>query len=249
MPRRLLRVNVVLGLLCLVFGVGIGRSLLIRHPLPAAPTLLTGMAAAPIAAPAPHGLGLETYAAIADQNLFNPSRRETAAMAVVAAVKPILHGVVIEGLKSRAFLEDPSVNRVGGYSEGDPVAGGKLQKITDDRVVIVRPEGLVEVLLKDPAKPRPTSPAPAAPVAAGAPGPAVPGLQGSSPAAGQPIPVTPAPARVALQSPGIAPSPVVTSAPDHVLGQVLPSDTPGNLPLVVPSQGQRRVMPTGTPRQ
>lgn len=62
---------------------------------------------------------------------------------------------MIDGAKSRAFLEDPTVKRVGGYSVGDTVSGGKIQKIADDRIVIVRPEGVMEVLLQDPSKPRP----------------------------------------------------------------------------------------------
>jgi len=64
----------------------------------------------------------------------------------VVGVKPILNGIVIEGVRSRAFLQDPSVKRVTSYSVGDPAAGGKLQRIADDRVVIARPEGLLELL-------------------------------------------------------------------------------------------------------
>jgi len=39
---------------------------------------------------------------------------------------------------------------VSGYSVGDAIGGGKIQKIADDRVLIARPEGMVEVLLQDP---------------------------------------------------------------------------------------------------
>ena len=241
MSRRLLLINLMLGLFCLAFAIGIVRSLLVKRPLPAGAATRTAVAPAPAAIGAPSVPGPETYASITTQTLFNPARSEKATAAAAAAVvKPILHGIVIEGPKSRAFLEDPSVKRVEGYSVGDPVAGGTLQKITDDRVVIARSEGLVEVLLQDPAKPRPAPTAPAAPVAAGAPGQPVPGRQGSSPAPGQPVPVPSVPSRAVLPPPSAASTQTVTSTPDHILGQALPSDTPGNLPPVAPSQGQRR---------
>ena len=152
--RRLIVLNVVLGLASLTFTVGIVRALLVKRPIPPPATVRTVTPAPPPPAGAPAPNNPEGYAIIADQNLFNPARSETATVAV-AVVKPILHGVVIEGTKSRAFLEDPTMKRVGGYSVGDTVGGGTLQKIADDRVVIARPEGLVEVLLQDPSKPKP----------------------------------------------------------------------------------------------
>jgi len=94
----------------------------------------------------------------------------------------VLHGVMIDGEKSRAYLEDPVAKRVFGYAVGDPIGGGRLQEISPDRVLIARPEGTVEVLLRDPSKPKP-APAgppgvPPAPVAAPAPG-----VLGSTPGA------------------------------------------------------------------
>ena len=197
--------------------------------------------------PAPSAAGPETYASITTQNLFNPVRGETATMAALAVVKPILHGIVIEGAKSRAFLEDPSAKRVAGYSLGDPVAGGKLQKIADDRVVISRPEGLVEVLLQDPAKPRPTPTAPpVAPVVAGAPGQPAPGQPGSPPAAGQLGPVQGASAPAVLPPAGVTPGQAaVTPAYDQVLGQVMPAPVLGNQLSATPSQSRRRAAAPG----
>jgi hypothetical protein len=249
MSRRLVVINVTLGLLCLAFGVGIVRSLLAKRPLPDAPAARTAVAAAPSITPAPSEPGWETYAAIAAQNLFNPGRNAPASTAAVAAVKPILHGIVIEGVQSRAFLEDPSVKRVGGYSVGDPVAGGKLQKISDDRVVIAQPEGLVEVLLRDPAKPQLVPPASVAPVAAGAPGQPAPGQQGPSPAPGQLVPVQIAPAYVALPPASVTSGQAITPAHEQVLGQVLPSDAPSNQPPAIPSQTRRRAATPGQPVQ
>jgi hypothetical protein len=62
-----------------------------------------------------------------------------------------------------------------GYQVGDSVAGGKLDKIGDDRVQISRSDGVMEVMLRDPAKPRPAPVAPPAPTPPGAtPAPGAP---------------------------------------------------------------------------
>jgi hypothetical protein len=157
MPRRLLVLNAVLAILCVVFAVGIVRTLLVKHPVPPPGPAAQRAAAAPQppATTKAGDPGLDAFAVIAAQNLFNPGRSETAAAAAVSVAKPILHGVVIHGAQSRAYLEDPTAKRVAGYSVGDTIGGGKIQKIADDRVVIARAEGLIEVLLQDPSKPRP----------------------------------------------------------------------------------------------
>ena len=99
--------------------------------------------------------------------LFNPSRTEgapeVAKVVVPLPPKPILLGVVVDGRSSRAYLEDPATKRVFGYQVGDSVAGGKLEKITDDRIQISRTDGVLDVMLRDPAKPRPPAPVQAAP--------------------------------------------------------------------------------------
>src|SRR5262249_3380799 len=83
----------------------------------------------------------------------------------------------------RAFLEDGQRNRVFAYGVGDAVAGGRLERIEPDRVVLSRGGETLEVLLRDPTKPKP--PAPPAGAAAGAPpSPAFP--RGGPPAAGFP---------------------------------------------------------------
>jgi hypothetical protein len=223
MPRRLLVLNLVLGIVSLAFAVGIVRTLLVKDPLPGAATPRPALAPQPPASAAAADPGPEAYAVIAAQNLFNPARSEKAT-AVVAVVKPILHGIVIDGAKSRAFLEDPTVKRVVGYSVGDPVSGGKLQKIGDDRVVIARPEGLMEVLLQDPSKPRP-APVPAVAAAQGqvAPGQANPGQL----VPGQFVPGQPAPGQV---------TPAQVSPP--------PSGSPANEPASAVSRPSRRRVPS-----
>jgi len=179
MSRRLLALNVVLAIVSIALAAGIVRTLIVRRalPTPAAPRTAT----VPAPAPATENLdpGLSGYAVIAARNLFNPDRSETAvATALVPVAKPILHGVVMDGAKSRAFLEDPAAKRVAGYSAGDMIGGGRIQQISDDRVVIARPEGLLEVLLRDPSKPRATAvtaaPPQQAPTGAPTPPPEVP---------------------------------------------------------------------------
>jgi hypothetical protein len=69
-------------------------------------------------------------------------------VAAAPLAKPILYGVVVDGARA-AFLEDPAFcawRLLGGRHGG----GGTIQKIADDRVVIVRPEGPIEILLQDP---------------------------------------------------------------------------------------------------
>ena len=87
------------------------------------------------------------YDIVVSRNLFNPTRTETgAATAAATASAP---GAPI------AYLEDPATRRVAGYRTGDAFAGGTVGLITADHVVLVRPEGRVEVHLNDPSKPRP----------------------------------------------------------------------------------------------
>jgi hypothetical protein len=174
--RRLLVVNVLVGLLGCLFAAGLIRELLtpLRLPPPAPPhAVQPARVVSP--APAPPAAGT-SYAVVASRNLFSPTRSEAAAgPAVAAGPKPFLHGVVMNGPKSRAFLEDPVAKRTFGYSVGDAVAGGRVQSISADRVIIARPDGLLEVLLQDPAKPSPPSTAPAAAPGAGAPATGTPG--------------------------------------------------------------------------
>ena len=200
MPRRLLVLNAVLAILCVVFAVGIVRTLLVKHPVPAPVAAAQRAAAAPrpTATTEAGNPGLDAFAVIVAQNLFNPGRSETVAVAVSVA-KPILHGVVIHGAQSRAYLEDPTAKRVAGYSVGDTIGGGKIQKIADDRVVIARPEGLIEVLLQDPSKPRPAPTATAVPAGAAAPGQLAP----SQVAPGQVV--SPVPGPPATQPPSTVP--------------------------------------------
>jgi len=171
LSRRFLALNVLLALLGGLCAAGLIRELLTPLPLPPPPVPRAAPpAAAPAPAPAP-SVSAAAYGVVASKNLFSPSRSEAPVGPVVAAgPKPLLHGVVMDGPKSRAYLEDPVVKRTFGYAVGDAIGGGRVQSINQDRVTIARPDGLVEVLLQDPAKPRPATPA----AAAGAPPAGVP---------------------------------------------------------------------------
>ena len=98
------------------------------------------------------------------QHLLNEAPRLTAVNNVVAPAaeagpRPVLHGVVTDGDKSRAYIEDTPGGRVLSYGAGDTVGGGRLERIADDRVTIRRPEGAMEIMLRDSSKPA-SGPAP-----------------------------------------------------------------------------------------
>ena len=180
MSRRFLALNVLLGLLGALCAAGLIRELLTPLPLPPPSTPRAAVSAA-VAVPAPTpAASAGEYGVVASRNLFSPSRSEAPAGPVVAAgPKPFLHGVVMDGPKSRAYLEDPTVKRTFGYTVGDAIAGGHVKSISHDRVVIARPDGLVEVLLQDPAKPKPAIPAAAAAMPTPPAVPAAPGVPAS----------------------------------------------------------------------
>ena len=215
MSRRLLIVNVLLGIVSVALATGIVRTLVVKRSLPVPAAARVASAPPSAVASTRADPGVSSYAVIASRNLFNPARSETLGSAAASVSKPILHGVVLDGAKSRAFLEDPGAKRVAGYSVGDTISGGRIQRITDDRVVIARPEGPLEVLLQDPSKPRPapTSAAPASPTlplpqtAPGSQAPQVPTVGQAAPPQGPVIGAPPSvptapPLRRRLPQPG-----------------------------------------------
>jgi hypothetical protein len=190
LSRRFVLLNVVLVAVAVVFAVLLIRDYSRKIPLPPAPPPRRAQASAsPEATPASTSADekLTIYNVIVAKHLFNPSRSEggpaPTAPAPPPPPKPTLLGVVVDGQKSRAYLEDAVTKRVFGYRIGDSVSGGRLDKITDDKVVIVRPDGAIDVLLRDPSKPKPQTP-----TSAGAP--AQPG-QPAVPQAGAPQPSSP----------------------------------------------------------
>jgi hypothetical protein len=166
---RWLLLDVVLASVAGAAAVGLVREVVEGRPPPAAHVReASARPAVPDSAEAPAQAAEdqprrapEEYGVIAARNLFAVSRGEVAVIApVLAGVKSILHGVVIDGARSRAYLDDPVAKRVFGYAVGDSVAGGRLERILDDRVMIRGPAGVVEVLLQDPTKPQEEGPVP-----------------------------------------------------------------------------------------
>ncbi len=168
MPKRLLVVNVVLAGIGVIFLAALVREVVGSRPLPPPPRAAQSVpAASATLAGESQDVPLPEYNVIAARNPFNPNRSEFAAAKSAPTSKPVLHGIVLNGEQSRAYIEDPAAKRTVGYGVGDTVAGGRLEAISADRVVIARPEGALEVLLQDPSKPRSKTPA----VTAGAAGP------------------------------------------------------------------------------
>jgi hypothetical protein len=214
MPSRLLAVNVVLaGISLLCVGI-------IVKQLVSAPPTVAGRSRPPAAgsgappAAEPQHLPAQAYSMIANRNLFSPTRSETPGTGpvggpIINIVKPNLHGVVLREGAPIAYLEDPLTKRIAGYRIGDPIAGGTVQTISADAVVIARPDGVVDVRLRDPSKPRPPAPA-----AGGQPpvqGQPIPGVQGLPPVPG------------AVQSP----TPIPQPTPGVGVPRVLPPGQPG----------------------
>jgi hypothetical protein len=101
------------------------------------------------------------YDVIAVRNLFHPGRSEPTRSGGVAQdapppAKPLLYGVVLSddpGL-GLAYLQDPATKRIASYRIGDNLAGGKVERIERDRVLIRRAGELVEVFLNRSNTPR-----------------------------------------------------------------------------------------------
>src|SRR5436190_885794 len=107
-------------------------------------------------------------------------RRLVAINVVLAAVSVLCIALIVKQL-AVARPTAAARGRAPVASSAEPaIAGGTVQTISADAVVISRPDGMVDVRLRDPSKPRPT-PLPTG--QAGAPG--QPPLPGQSPAGGQ----------------------------------------------------------------
>jgi hypothetical protein len=215
--RRLVLLNVLVVLLGCLFAASLAREVMTPRPLPpAGPTRSAAPTA--VAAPAPPAgprVGSGAYLGIVSKNLFSPSRSEGQGASITVGPKPVLHGVVMDGPRSRAYLEDPTAKRTYGYAVGDSVAGGRVQSINGDRVIITRPDGRIEVLLQDPDKPKPEPETPAAVPPGGAPsGAPAPGGATAPAVPGNPPAVAPGGARptTSLTPPGRASAPVASPA-------------------------------------
>ena len=108
----------------IIDGTPDGLRVVIRLPETGAPSAAPhGRVAPPTSAPAP--------------------TRET-------TTRPILHGIVLRGEDSIAYMEDPRTRRVTGFKLGDAVGDGVLEVIEERQVVVRMPSGLVEIRVDEP---------------------------------------------------------------------------------------------------
>jgi hypothetical protein len=243
MPRRFVALNVVLAALSAVLIAYIVRQLISPTPLPVGGRRAAATTVVPAAVEMPRAPA-GAYTVVASRNLFNPSRTDSGAGTTTAAagriVRPNLFGIVVRDGASIAYLEDPVTKRVVGYRVGDKVVGGTVQTIKADSVVIERPEGPVDLRLRDPGRPRSVT----TPGQTG-----MPQLGAMPPGAFQPAPPA-QPAQPAL--PGVIPPaaspqqlPPQTAQPQvPQLGQQPGVAVPNTQsPMVVPPAGSRRPLP------
>jgi hypothetical protein len=243
MPKKLLIINVLLLVIAAASVAFIVRQFMTPLVMPPPPRARAATPATAPGAEAPR-IQANAYASVAARNLFSPTRTETApaptTATVAPVVKPNLFGIVLRDGAPIAYLEDPATKRVAGYRVGDAMAGGTVQTISADSVLIVRPDGNMDVRLHDPGRPRAPSPqatpGPPAAVPGAQPvvGPGVlPGVIPPAGAAGPPVPG----AIVPQPPPGVAqPGQVVPPA-------ATPPVVPGRRPL--PPNLLRR-LPQGT---
>jgi hypothetical protein len=211
MPRRLLILNAAFVILAVV-SVGY----VIRELRAPAPVRAGRKAPPPPPATPPPAAPAETpsggYTVVAARNLFSPTRTEAPVSPTASAPpvpKPHLYGIILRDGAPVAYLEDPTTKRVAGYRLGDSVAGGTVKQIGADHVVLNRPEGDVNVRLRDPSKPRPVAPAPVQPAG-------LPGAPGAPPAGvppGTPPVATPQPPGQAVTAPPTQPPQVLPRRP------------------------------------
>src|SRR5439155_1441823 len=212
MSRRLLAVNVVLASVSLLCAGFIVKQLTgSRAP---AVSRARPPAATP-AAPTPNAdsprLPAQAYSVIATRNLFSPTRTEMPGAGLAGGppiniVKPNLHGVVLRDGAPIAYLEDPLTKRIAGYRIGDQIAGGTVQTISADAVLIALASGCAA------PRPKPAVPVTAPPPAALTPPPPTP----------EPLPPLPPtsvgpralmPVQPAVEPPPTPPTPLPPTAP------------------------------------
>jgi hypothetical protein len=209
MSRPLILLNALLLGASALTAIYVVRTVIAPAPRPATVAARPSTPAANAAAPAPAEPAEPTtasYAVVASRNLFSPTRSEMSgpgmpAQPAMQLPKPSLFGVVVRESGSIAYLEDPNTKRIAAYRVGDAIAGGTVQAIQADQVVLARTDGQVAVKLHDPTRPRPAQPASGQP-GAGQPGaPGTPGFAqpqlgmpaGGVPGMPQPMPGQPQP--------------------------------------------------------
>ena len=229
--RRWAIVNTLLGIIVALLGFEIVRTWARGLPRGAPAESAASTVPAPPPAPEPHekgkrgrgdkagALAQQTPAmlvtAIADKDLFDPSRRPPSveeATATPPIIKPpdnvTVVGVRIFGKDREVFVSDGSQGTAitRRLRIGDQIAGFGVKAIEQTQVTLTSPTGdvIIMPLVVDRGKPQPTASRPPMPgrlppqPAAAQTGSPAAGVQGPSPAAGlggrPPVPVAPQPA-------------------------------------------------------
>ena len=168
MSRAQLALNVFMAGLSLVFAVRIADAVFRRGPV--LPIRIASSASTPPSVSpgvADNRRSPATNELITARNLFHPDRaqpkRSDALGALPVAPALLLYGVVWSEDNPLAYVEDPATKKIYGYKRGDALAGGYVDRIEPDRIVIQRTGGPVEILLRAPNKPRPVAAATPAP--------------------------------------------------------------------------------------
>jgi len=166
MSRPVLALNLSMAGLSVFFSIRVGHALF--TPDLQSPSRI----ARPIAVTAPRNHDVapnshsrEVYDVIATRTLFHPNRSEPTRSEAIAQMLPpapalALYGVVISGDTRLAYVEDLATRQIVGYMTGDKLAGGQVERIEPDRVVIMRADGPFEVMLHRPREPLPVVPSP-----------------------------------------------------------------------------------------
>jgi type II secretion system (T2SS) protein C len=155
-PRRLLALNLVMAGVSVFCCLRIGHALFAPAPQPPSST------ARALAVPGDHDQNIVRtsrssgyYETIASRSLFNPDRAESAP-AESAGRAPLtiptlaLYGVAISDDTRVAFVQDLATKRISSYKTGDPLAGGRVERIEPDQIVINRADGPIEIRLHRP---------------------------------------------------------------------------------------------------
>ena len=161
MSRPVLALNLSMAGLSVFFSIRLGHALF-------SPDLQSpSRTARPVAvAPprnhdvVPNSRSPRVYDVIATRTIFHPNRSEPTRSEAIAPILPpaptlALYGVVINGDTRLAYLQDLATKQMFGYTTGDKLAGGQVERIEPDRVVIMRADGPIEVMLHRPREPLP----------------------------------------------------------------------------------------------
>ena len=166
MSRPLLALNLFLAGLSVFFFIRIGHAVFasdLQSTFPIARPLAVAGPRAPGAAR--HARSSGDYGVIATRTLFHPSRSQSTSSEAMAPIPPpastlALYGVAISDDTRVAFVQDLVTKQISGYRTGDKLAGGQVERIEPDRVVIMRADGPIEVLLRRPKEPQAAAPSP-----------------------------------------------------------------------------------------